>query len=70
MNGQEFLEAIKQHERHKNIPIIMVTTVTQKEKVIDAIRAGANQYITKPFSGEDLLTQIVQTLGIDQGGQI
>ncbi len=29
MNGQEFLEIIKQHERHRNIPVIMVTTVTQ-----------------------------------------
>lgn len=67
MNGKEFLETIRRHDRHFDIPVIMVTTVTQKEKVIDAIRAGANQYITKPFSGEDLLAKIVQTLGIDSG---
>ncbi len=70
MNGKEFLEKIKQHENHGNIPVIMVTTVTPKEKVIDAVRAGANQYVTKPFSGEDLLTKIVQTLGIDGEGRI
>jgi len=67
MNGKEFLEKMKRHERHRNIPVIMVTTVTQKDKVIDAIRSGASQYITKPFSGEDLLAKIVQTLGIDNG---
>ena len=48
----------------ENIPVIMLTSVTQKEKVIDAIRSGAKQYITKPFSGEDLLAKIIQTIGI------
>lgn len=65
MNGREFLNIIKHDDRYRSIPVIMVTTVSQKEKVIDAIRAGAKQYIIKPFSGEDLLTKIVQTLGID-----
>ncbi len=65
MNGHEFLEKIKRDDRYVSIPVIMVTTVSQKEKVIDAVRAGAKQYITKPFSGEDLLTKIVQTLGMD-----
>lgn len=65
MDGHEFLEKIKKDNRYSSIPVIMVTTVSQKEKVIDAVRAGAKQYITKPFSGEDLLTKIVQTLGID-----
>jgi two-component system chemotaxis response regulator CheY len=65
MNGYEFLTAAKQDERFKSIPVIMLTTVSQKEKMIDAIRAGAKQYLTKPFSSEELLTKIVQTLGID-----
>ncbi|MCK5544076.1 MAG: hypothetical protein KAI35_02595 [Desulfobulbaceae bacterium] len=43
----------------------MLTAVSQKEKVIDAIRSGAKQYITKPFSGEDLITKIIQAVGVD-----
>ena len=48
----------------------MLTSVTQKEKVIGAIRSGAKQYITKPFSGEDLLAKIIQTIGIENLGDL
>ena len=33
--------------------------------MIEAIRSGAKQYLTKPFSSETLLTKVVQALGID-----
>lgn len=65
MNGYEFLTAIKKDSRLRGIPVIMLTTVSQKEKMIDAVRAGAKQYITKPFSSEDLLTKIIQATGAD-----
>lgn len=65
MDGFEFLKTVKADKRFRAIPVIMLTTISQKEKVIDAIRAGAKQYITKPFSSEDLLTKMVQTLGVD-----
>jgi len=65
-SGREFLGRIKKDIRYKSIPVIMLTTISQKDKVIDAIRAGAKQYLTKPFSGEDLLTKIVQALGINR----
>lgn len=65
MDGREFLDTIKKDKRYRSIPVIMLSAVSQKEKVIDAIRGGAKQYVTKPFSEEDLLTKIVQALGID-----
>jgi two-component system, chemotaxis family, chemotaxis protein CheY len=65
MDGKEFLDTVKADKRYRSIPVIMLTSITQKEKVIDAIRAGAKQYITKPFSSEDLLAKIVQALGMD-----
>jgi two-component system, chemotaxis family, chemotaxis protein CheY len=65
MNGYEFLQNVKHDHRFRSIPVIMLTTVSQKEKMIDAIRSGAKQYLTKPFSSETLLTKIVQALGID-----
>jgi len=70
MNGYEFLRQVKKDERFRSIPVIMLTTVSQKEKMIEAIRAGANQYITKPFTSETLLTKIVQVLGIDSLGEL
>ena len=65
MNGLEFLTAIKADDNFKDIPVIMLTGVTDKDKMVEAIRAGAKQYITKPFNSEDLLTKLVQCLGLD-----
>ncbi len=65
MNGYEFLKKIKEDKTYRTIPVLMLTTVSQKEKMIEAIRAGAKQYITKPFTSETLLTKIIQSLGID-----
>ena len=65
VDGYEFLTKVKKDKRYRDIPVIMLTTVSQKEKMIEAIRAGAKQYITKPFSSETLLTKIIQALGID-----
>jgi two-component system, chemotaxis family, chemotaxis protein CheY len=65
MNGNEFLKKIKADKRFRSIPVIMLSAVSEKDKIIDAIRAGAKQYITKPFSGEDLQVKIVQALGLD-----
>lgn len=65
INGYEFLQKVKNDKRFRSIPVIMLTSISEKEKMIDAIRAGAKQYITKPFSSETLLTKIVQALGID-----
>jgi two-component system chemotaxis response regulator CheY len=63
MNGYEFLACIRKDERLRSIPVIMLTSVSQKEKVVDAIRAGVKQYILKPFSSEILFGKIMQVLG-------
>lgn len=40
------------------VPIIMVTTEAQKGQVIAAIRAGVNDYLTKPFEADDLRAKL------------
>ncbi len=40
------------------VPIIMVTTESQKGKVISAIQAGGNDYLTKPFDADDLRVKL------------
>jgi two-component system chemotaxis response regulator CheY len=65
MNGYEFLKTVKMDSRYRSIPVIMLTSVSRKERMIEAIRSGAEQYLTKPFTSETLLTKIVQVLGID-----
>lgn len=68
MNGFEVLKSIKADVRFKDIPVMMVTTESQRSNIIDAIRAGAKHYITKPFSIEDLSVHIVECL--DMGLEI
>ena len=42
-------------------PIIMVTTEGERDRVLEAIRAGANNYCLKPFKPEDLVAKITAT---------
>ncbi len=56
MNGLEFLKAIRSDEDLKGLPFLMVTAEAKKENILDAIKAGANNYIVKPFT-EEILQQ-------------
>lgn len=65
MDGFEFLSRLKADERFKAIPVIMLTTMSQKEKVVDAIRAGVRQYLLKPFTADMLIGKIIQVMNIN-----
>jgi DNA-binding response OmpR family regulator len=47
MNGMEVLEKIKKNEFLKEIPIIMLTNISEKEKVTQGMELGANDYLIK-----------------------
>ena len=57
MDGLSFVKAYRQTD--KSTPIIMVTTEAEKSRVIEAIKAGVNNYVVKPFT-PDLLSQRIQ----------
>jgi len=63
MDGFETLTRIKADERFRNIPVMMVTTEADRSRIVQAIQAGAVNYVTKPFNQEDLGTKIAQCLG-------
>jgi two-component system chemotaxis response regulator CheY len=50
MNGFELLEAIKEDEKLKSIPVLMITAEASKDDVLKAAKLGASGYIVKPFS--------------------
>lgn len=58
MNGLELLKAVRSDEELKNTPFIMITAESKKENVLDAIKAGVNNYIVKPFDTESLKEKI------------
>lgn len=64
MSGIEFLEKIKTHPAYNHIPVTMVTTEIERSKVVEAISKGAQNYVMKPFSQEDLIGKIMESLGM------
>ena len=46
----------------KTMPIIMVTTEAEKSRVIDALKAGANNYVIKPFEPATIVTKIQEVI--------
>ncbi len=58
MAGIEMLRAIRADETLKHIPVLMVTAEAQKENLIEAIQAGVNNYIVKPFTAEVMQEKI------------
>ena len=62
MTGIEFLKVCKEDEAIKKIPFVMVTAEAQKDSVLEAIKAGVDNYIVKPFTPEKLKEVIGKTM--------
>jgi len=60
MDGLSFVKAYRQ--LNKLTPMIMVTTESEKARVIEAIKAGVNNYVIKPFTPDLLAQRIGETL--------
>lgn len=72
MEGIELLKNVRNDPQLKDIPFLMVTAEAEKEKVIEAIKAGVDNYVVKPFTGEVLkekLEKIAQKKPSLKGGQ-
>jgi len=63
LDGFSLLKQIKADPRFKDIPVAMITTESEKSKVAEAVKNGAINYVMKPFSQEDLITKILESLG-------
>ena len=50
MDGLSMVKAIREKDPEKKVPIIMVTTEGSADKVKEAVLAGANNYLAKPFT--------------------
>jgi len=64
MNGYDVLVEMKSNDNYKNIPVMMVTTEGQQSSIVAAIRAGADNYLVKPFTVEELQIKIAECLGM------
>lgn len=62
MDGLTFVTQIRSQDEFKDLPILMVTTRSVKDDIIEAMKAGVNNYIVKPFTPETLGEKISQVL--------
>jgi len=52
LSGIEFLKEVRAMPQYDKLPIIMVTSESAKYNVIEALKAGASDYIVKPINGK------------------
>jgi len=62
MDGYEVLDKLKEDPNLVNTPVIMLTAYAQQDQKIRGLRAGVEDYITKPFEAEELLLRIRNVL--------
>ena len=58
MNGIALCQLIRELPRYANTPILMLTSVTDHDRIERAFSAGASDYITKPFDVKDIATRV------------
>jgi two-component system, chemotaxis family, chemotaxis protein CheY len=54
MDGLEMLGKIKSMDAYKSVPVIMITTEGNQNKVMEAVSLGASGYVRKPFTTEQI----------------
>ncbi|TWU58736.1 Chemotaxis protein CheY [Rubripirellula tenax] len=62
MNGLELLTAIR--ATGSKVPVIMITTEAEQGRVLQAIQAGASNYLVKPFEQETLLNKLQKYVSV------
>jgi two-component system chemotaxis response regulator CheY len=59
MDGLEFLRQIRAQNLAPGVPVVMITTESSEEHVKQAIQAGAQGYIRKPFTAEQVKERVL-----------
>jgi two-component system chemotaxis response regulator CheY len=62
MDGLEFLRQVRAQNLAPGVPVVMITTESSEEHVRQAIQAGAQGYIRKPFTAEQVKERVLPLL--------
>jgi two-component system, chemotaxis family, chemotaxis protein CheY len=63
VNGLELLKRLRQKPEFSSLVVVMVTTETELDQMAEALEAGANEYVMKPFT-KDILVEKLLLAGI------
>jgi two-component system chemotaxis response regulator CheY len=64
MDGLEFLRQIRAQNLAPGVPVVMITTESSEEHVKQAIQSGAQGYIRKPFTAEQVKERVLPLLDV------
>jgi len=63
LSGIDVIKKMRGDDRFKMIPVLMISTESEDDRIKEAINAGAQGYLTKPFTTDKLLDAIRHVLG-------
>jgi two-component system, sensor histidine kinase ChiS len=63
-DGLTLVKEMKQQERLKRVPVVILTAKTSPRDVIAGINSGARHYLTKPFKPDELIAKVKKVLQI------
>lgn len=63
MDGLEFVRRLRSEKKAEGVPVVMITTEASEARVLEAITCGAQGYIRKPFTPEQVKEHIGPLLG-------
>jgi two-component system chemotaxis response regulator CheY len=55
INGLELIRFARSHERYRDTPVLIISTEGSERDVARAMQLGANEYLTKPFTPDQLV---------------
>lgn len=62
MTGFDVLRELKSDDKTSRVPVIMLTGLSDRSKIQEALSSGTDYYIVKPFDFEDLFSKVNQAL--------
>lgn len=65
MDGITLIKNLRSSEDYKDVPIIILSSLTDEEYIKQGMKSGANSYLFKPFKPEELVNEVTQVLGIE-----
>lgn len=58
MNGLEFITAVRARPGYRTITLMMVTTESERDRIVRALAAGAHEYLIKPFTADAMISKL------------
>jgi two-component system chemotaxis response regulator CheY len=67
LDGLSFVKLVRGEPACAKLPIIMVTSEAARENVMEAVKAGVNNYVVKPITGDKLWAKIAPHMPVAAG---